>query len=106
SPPVTGHLPATAATLAVVREALSQVPRSGTAAGAFKGFPFDRIAVAGKTGTAESAGHRDTSWFASFAPDPGYTVVVVLSEGGKGAEGAAPAAREIWEGIDALRGRR
>ncbi|TMR15701.1 penicillin-binding protein 2 [Nonomuraea zeae] len=106
TPPVAGRLPASAGTLRFMRQALSQVPRSGTAEGAFKGFPFDKIAVAGKTGTAESFGRRDTSWFASFAPDPAYTVVVVLSEGGRGAEGAAPAARAIWEGILGLRERR
>ena len=106
TPPVAGRLPATAETLRFIRQALAQVPRSGTAEGAFKGFPFGKIAVAGKTGTAESFGHRDTSWFASFAPDPAYTVVVVLSEGGRGAEGAAPAARDIWEGILGLRERR
>lgn len=105
-PPVAGRLPASPATLDFIRRALSEVPRSGTAAGAFEGFPFDEIAVAGKTGTAESFGRRDTSWFASFAPDPAYTVVVVLSEGGLGAEGAAPAARDIWEGILGLRERR
>ena len=106
TPPVAGLLPASAETLRFIRQALSQVPRSGTAEGAFKDFPFDQIAVAGKTGTAESFGRRDTSWFASFAPDPAYTVVVVLSEGGRGAEGAAPAARAIWEGILGLRERR
>ncbi|UBU10089.1 penicillin-binding protein 2 [Nonomuraea gerenzanensis] len=106
TPPVAGRLPATAATLRFIRQALAQVPRSGTASGAFEGFPFGKIAVAGKTGTAESFGHRDTSWFASFAPDPAYTVVVVLPEGGRGGEGAAPAAREIWEGILGLRERR
>ncbi|MFG1708956.1 penicillin-binding protein 2 [Nonomuraea sp. M3C6] len=106
TPPVAGKLPASAETLRFMRQALSQVPRSGTAEEAFKKFPFDEIAVAGKTGTAESFGRRDTSWFASFAPDPAYTVVVVLSEGGRGAEGAAPAARDIWEGILALRERR
>ncbi|MCK2216804.1 penicillin-binding protein 2 [Actinomadura sp. ATCC 31491] len=106
TPPVTGRLPASAATLAFIRDALAQVPRTGTAAGAFRGFPFGRIAVAGKTGTAEAFGRRDTSWFASFAPDPAYTVVVVLSEGGLGAEGAAPAARAVWEGVLALRGAR
>ncbi|TYB64013.1 penicillin-binding protein 2 [Nonomuraea sp. PA05] len=106
TPPAAGRLPATAATLRFIRQALTQVPRTGTAGGAFKGFPFGKIAVAGKTGTAESFGRRDTSWFASFAPDPAYTVVVVLSEGGRGAEGAAPAARAIWEGILGLRERR
>ncbi|NUT45491.1 MAG: penicillin-binding protein 2 [Thermoactinospora sp.] len=99
TPPVTGRLPASASTLAFIRAALADVPRTGTASGAFAGFPFDRAAVAGKTGTAEAYGRQDTSWFASFAPDPGYTVVVVVSEGGRGAEVAAPAAREIWEGI-------
>ncbi|MEV4073722.1 penicillin-binding transpeptidase domain-containing protein [Nonomuraea fuscirosea] len=106
TPPVAGRLPASPETLRFIRQALAQVPREGTAAGAFKGFPFGKIAVAGKTGTAESFGHRDTSWFASFAPDPAYTVVVVLSQGGRGAEGAAPAAREVWEGILGLRERR
>ncbi|MFD0472668.1 penicillin-binding transpeptidase domain-containing protein [Nonomuraea thailandensis] len=106
TPPVSGRLPASAGTLRFIRQALAQVPRSGTAAGAFEGFPFGQAAVAGKTGTAESFGRRDTSWFASFAPDPAYTVVVVLSEGGRGAEGAAPAARAIWEGILGLRERR
>ncbi|HEX4812734.1 MAG TPA: penicillin-binding protein 2 [Nonomuraea sp.] len=102
TPPVAGRLPASAETLRFIRAALGEVPRKGTAEGAFEGFPFDEVAVAGKTGTAESFGRRDTSWFASFAPDPAYTVVVVLSEGGRGAEGAAPAARDIWEGIIGL----
>ncbi|TMR93423.1 penicillin-binding protein 2 [Nonomuraea basaltis] len=106
TPPVAGKLPASAETLRFMRAALSQVPRKGTAEEAFDGFPFGKIAVAGKTGTAESFGRRDTSWFASFAPDPAYTVVVVLSEGGRGGEGAAPAARDIWEGILGLTERR
>ncbi|MBF8190294.1 penicillin-binding protein 2 [Nonomuraea sp. K274] len=106
TPPVTGRLPASAETLRFIRQALSEVPRKGTAEAAFEDFPFGEIAVAGKTGTAESFGHRDTSWFASFAPDPAYTVVVMLSEGGRGAEGAAPAARDIWEGVLGLRERR
>ncbi|NRQ36241.1 penicillin-binding protein 2 [Nonomuraea sp. NN258] len=106
TPPVAGKLPASAETLRFMRAALAGVPRSGTAEEAFEKFPFDKIAVAGKTGTAESFGHRDTSWFASFAPDPAYTVVVVLSEGGRGGEVAAPAARVVWEGILGLRERR
>jgi penicillin-binding protein 2 len=99
APPVEGRLPASAGTLEFIRAALTQVTRHGTAAEPFKGFPFKKAAVAGKTGTAESFGRQDTSWFASFAPDPAYVVVVVVSEGGRGAEDAAPAAREIWEGI-------
>ena len=34
----------------------------------FRGFPLDRIPVAGKTGSAQVEGHNSTSWFASFAP--------------------------------------
>lgn len=103
TPPVVGRLPSSPATLAFIRGALTDVPKRGTASAAFEGFPLDRVAVAGKTGTAEVYGKRDTSWFASFAPDPGYTVVVVISQGGRGAEAATPAAREIWDGILALK---
>ena len=73
----------------------------GTAAGAFQGFPFDKVNVGGKTGTAEVYGKEDTSWFASFAPaeNPRFVVVVMVSQGGMGAETAAPAARRIYEGI-------
>ncbi|WP_055477878.1 penicillin-binding protein 2 [Sphaerimonospora mesophila] len=100
-PPVVGKVAVSRKTLSYIRDALADVPREGTAAGAFAGFPFDRLAVAGKTGTAEAYGRQDTSWFASFAPAerPKYVVVVVVSQGGTGGSTAAPAAREIWEGI-------
>ncbi|GAA3138460.1 penicillin-binding protein 2 [Planomonospora alba] len=108
TPPATGRLPVSGRTLSAIREALADVPRSGTAAAAFAGFPFDELPVAGKTGTAEAYGEKDTSWFASFAPadEPRFAVVVVVSEGGSGGEAAAPAAREIWSGIYGLEGRR
>ncbi|MGW0478265.1 penicillin-binding protein 2 [Nonomuraea sp. NPDC003214] len=96
-PPVEGRLPLDRATLAYLRDALAGVPRSGTAAAAFAGFPLDRRPIAGKTGTAEVFGRQDTSWFASF--DRRYAVVVMVSQGGNGGETAAPAAREIWSGI-------
>ncbi|OPG14794.1 penicillin-binding protein 2 [Microbispora sp. GKU 823] len=90
TPPVTGRLPVPDRTLAYIRQALADVPRSGTAAPAFAGFPLDKVPVAGKTGTAEAYGAADTSWFASFAPadHPRLAVVVVVSEGGTGAEAA------------------
>ncbi|GAA4206607.1 penicillin-binding protein 2 [Microbispora amethystogenes] len=104
APPVVGKIDVSRRTLRFIRDALAGVPREGTAAGAFAGFPLKRFPVAGKTGTAEAYGRQDTSWFASFAPakDPKYVVVVVVSQGGTGGTTAAPAAREIWEGIDAL----
>ena len=105
-PRVTGHLPVSRKVLAEIRSGLAQVPRSGTAAGAFAGFPLDKLPVAGKTGTAEAYGKEDTSWFASYAPanKPRYAVVVVVSQGGTGAGTAAPAVREIWSGLYGLGG--
>ncbi|WP_246519398.1 penicillin-binding protein 2 [Thermocatellispora tengchongensis] len=107
TPPVAGRLPVPDGTLAYMRRALAEVPRTGTAAAAFSGFPFGKLAVAGKTGTAEAYGEEDTSWFASFAParDPEYVVVAVISQGGSGGEAAAPAVREIWSGMYGLEGR-
>jgi penicillin-binding protein 2 len=62
---------------------------------------MDKVRIGGKTGTAEVWGKQDTSWFASFAPtkNPQYVVVVMVSQGGMGAQTAAPAVREIYEGI-------
>ncbi|MDA0638650.1 penicillin-binding protein 2 [Nonomuraea sp. MCN248] len=99
--PVVGELPVTDKERRYIKNALSQVPSDGTAAGAFAGFPMDRWPVGGKTGTAEVWGKKDTSWFASFAPtrNPRFVVVVMVSQGGFGASAAAPAAREIYEGI-------
>jgi penicillin-binding protein 2 len=100
-----GTLPIDPKILAYMRSALADVPKSGTAAGAFTGFPFDKLAVAGKTGTAEVFGKKDTSWFASYAPakNPRYVVVAMVTQAGTGATTAAPAVREIWEGMYGLR---
>ncbi|MEV0237145.1 penicillin-binding protein 2 [Nonomuraea sp. NPDC050786] len=108
TPPVAGRLPVPARTLSYIRSALAEVPKSGTAAAAFSGFPLGKLPVAGKTGTAEAYGAEDTSWFASFAPadDPRYVVVAVISQGGSGGDAAAPAVREIWAGMYGLEGRK
>ncbi|MCT9930997.1 penicillin-binding protein 2 [Planotetraspora sp. A-T 1434] len=99
--PVVRHLPISDETRDYIRKALSEVPSDGTAAGAFRGFPMDQVKIGGKTGTAEVWGKADTSWFASFAPadNPRFVAVVLVSQGGFGAETAAPAVRRIWEGI-------
>ncbi len=104
TPPVVGRVPIDKKARDYIRAALSQVPSDGTAAGAFQGFPMDKVRVGGKTGTAEVYGKDDTSWFASFAPaeNPRFVVVVMVSQGGQGAQTAAPAAREIYEGIFGL----
>jgi penicillin-binding protein 2 len=107
-PPVLWHVPASARTLAYIRDALAGVVTSGTAAGAFGGFPLNKVCVAGKTGTAQSFGNNATSVFASFAPcdHPKYVVLVMLPGAGYGASGAAPAVRQIWDGIFGLEGKK
>ncbi len=106
TPPVAGHLPATAATLAYIRSALQGVINQGTAAGAFGGFPLGQVCVAGKTGTAQVEGRLATSNFASFAPcnNPQYVVVMMIPNSGFGADVSAPAIRQIWDSIYGLEG--
>jgi penicillin-binding protein 2 len=77
----------------------------GTATSVFNEFPIE---IAGKTGTAERAGHPyNMSWFISLAPypNPNVVTVVTIEEGGFGAESAAPANKEILEAYfhDALK---
>jgi penicillin-binding protein 2 len=105
-PPVARHLPVAANTLAYIRSALQGVVTQGTAAGAFAGFPLNQVCVAGKTGTAQIEGGVATSVFASFAPcsHPKLVVVVMLPDSGYGADAAAPAVRQIWDGIFGLEG--
>jgi penicillin-binding protein 2 len=93
-------------TLAYIRNALAAVPTEGTARGAFLSYPYGRVPIAGKTGTAEVQGKHDTSWFASFGPvgDPRYAVVVMVEQAGTGGSVAAPAVRQIWDGIYGLEG--
>lgn len=114
-PVVTGRLPVPGDVLAYIRSALAGVPdRDGTAACAFgmapmcgPPFPLGVLPIAGKTGTSEVGNKQDTSWFASFAPasNPKYAVVVMVSQGGQGGKVAAPATREIYDGIYGLEGR-
>ncbi len=106
SPPVIRRLPVASSTLAYIRNALDGVITQGTAAGAFAGFPLNKVCVAGKTGTAQVQGQHSTSVFASFAPcqHPKFVVVVFLPNSGYGASAAAPAVRQIWDGIYGLEG--
>jgi penicillin-binding protein 2 len=108
NPPVVRKLPVASGTLAYMRSALAGVITQGTAAGAFSGFPLNKVCVAGKTGTAEIEGKNATSVFASFAPcnNPQYVVIVMLPNSGYGADAAAPAVREIWDGIYGLEGQK
>jgi penicillin-binding protein 2 len=106
NPPVIRRLPVSSYTLAYIRSALAGVVTQGTAAGAFGGFPLNKVCVAGKTGTAQIMGRKATSVFASFAPcqNPKLVVVVMLPDSGFAADAAAPAVRNIWDGIFGLEG--
>ncbi len=99
-------LPVDKKTIEYIRDALAGVTTEGTAAGAFGGFPMDKVHVAGKTGTAEAYGYDDTAWFASFAPakDAKYAVVVMVTDAGTGGAYAAPAVRKIYEAIYGFNG--
>lgn len=93
-------LPVSEGNLNEIRRALLAVTQGGlgTARGAFAG---SRVAVAGKTGTAESGVEAPHAWFACYAPanQPRYVVVVMLENGGFGNEQAAPVARKVIDGL-------
>ena len=99
-----GKLPVSATTLTSIRQALARVTAdsAGTAYNAFRGA---KVAIAGKTGTAEVLKTGEPhSWFAAYAPanNPKIAVVVIAEHGGEGSTTAAPIVREIVEGYFAL----
>ncbi|NLE40035.1 MAG: hypothetical protein GX621_18620 [Pirellulaceae bacterium] len=58
----------------------------------------EQVAIAGKTGTAQTGGDRsDHAWFAGYLPadKPKYAVVVVLEHAGGGGEVAGPVVRRL-----------
>lgn len=95
------------ANIDTVRRGLEGVATTGTARGAFAGYPFGSVSIASKTGTSEIKTvppKQPYAWFAAYAPakSPQYVVAVMLEEGGHGGETAAPIARRIIEGIFGL----
>ena len=101
-------LPVSAATLALIRDALADVVEEGTATSAQLG----PIRVAGKTGTAQvfkkSVGvdadkqpkdERDHAWFIGYAPaeNPEIAFAIVIEHGGHGGTTAAPVGRKVLE---------
>ena len=104
-------LPVDPAHIEFVREAMSAVTTSGTAA-RYGDLGLGDIRMAGKTGTAQAYSYgagrgahgavgewklRDHAWFIAFAPydNPRYALSVLVEHGGFGAGAAAPRAREI-----------
>jgi penicillin-binding protein 2 len=97
--------------IAVVKQAMVDVNRTGTGARAFAGAPYTS---AGKTGTAQVIGikqgekyveakvqerHRDHSLFIAYAPAeaPKIALAVIVENGGFGARAAAPIARQVFD---------
>ncbi|MFM7160882.1 MAG: penicillin-binding transpeptidase domain-containing protein [Planctomycetaceae bacterium] len=94
----------TAGTLQLVRKGLWDVVASPAGTG-HKSVYWSQVAIAGKTGTAESGGGRpDHAWFAGYAPAnrPRVAFVVVLEHAGTGGTAAGPVARGLVEALAEL----
>ncbi|HEX9774715.1 MAG TPA: penicillin-binding protein 2 [Actinomycetota bacterium] len=94
-----GRIKADASAVSYVNRALGAVAERGTGLYPYRGWPFSRIPVAAKTGSAEIVGRQPFSWFASYAPlnRPKYAVVAMVEEGGFGSQVAGPVVRRIMD---------
>lgn len=103
--PSTFSRPISAATATQMTEMMTNVVANGTGTPA----QIPGVAVAGKTGTAQSGqeGVAPSAWFTSFAPadDPQVAVAVVVEEGGDlgneatGSRVAAPVAAAVMRAV-------
>ncbi|HEV8065585.1 MAG TPA: penicillin-binding transpeptidase domain-containing protein, partial [Acidimicrobiales bacterium] len=114
TPKVEGHVPLPSATYNAIFSGLTGVITSsganggvqGTAYPAFVGYPYDRLPLFGKTGTATvspNANVQPTAWFVACGPatgdtaDPKFCAAVVIPYGGYGADAAAPVVRQVFQ---------
>jgi penicillin-binding protein 2 len=90
--PESKSLPFSSHTLRVVQEGMRNAVLEGSSQ-ILRDLP---IAVAGKTGTAETGGEDTHAWFAGFAPyeNPELVIVVMMEDGGRATE-AVYVARDI-----------
>jgi penicillin-binding protein 2 len=111
---VRDHLPLSKSQLDYIRNAMYGVTTSpvGTATQAFVGFPMGKVAVGGKTGSAELGLNRSytSAWFASFAglagQKPRFVTVIMVDKGGIGGVVAAPAVRQVWDTVFGVEGKK
>lgn len=96
SPDKVGTIPVSKATLDAIHKALRLVMTSnGTGGAIFSNYP---IAMAGKSGTAETNG-LDNGWFVAYGPydKPEIVVLSMFEHSGFGSESAAPVVKEIMD---------
>jgi penicillin-binding protein 2 len=99
------HLGLKKETLQILKKGMRLAVKEGT--GKLCEIPF--VEISGKTGTADDPPKsKPHAWFVGFAPseNPLYCVVVMIEEGGKGGEVAAPIAKEIFEKIFEIKGKK
>ncbi len=98
TPPVRCEPVCSAATARRVRAMMRDAVVNGTGRAA----NVPGLAVAGKTGTAQTPRGEDHSWFVCLAPTdaPRIVVAVVIEHGGSGSQAAAPAAAAILRAAD------
>ncbi len=98
-PPAARHIQIASQNLDAIRLGLHEAASQpgGTSADVFANWPQARYPVYGKTGTAQHANAADQAWYVCYVPDPvkPILVVVTVEQGGFGAIGAAPVARQI-----------
>jgi penicillin-binding protein 2 len=98
-PPAARHVQIAAQNLDAIRLGLHEAASEagGTSADVFANWPQSRYPVYGKTGTAQHLNEPDQAWYVCYVPDPvkPILVVVTVEQGGFGAIGAAPVARQI-----------
>ena len=82
--------------LKVIKKGMRQTVLDGSA----RLLSVLKVPVAGKTGTAQVAGQKNSNaWFVGFAPDddPKIVLVILIENAGEGSQVAVPAAKEVLE---------
>ncbi|MBR7826299.1 penicillin-binding protein 2 [Actinospica sp. MGRD01-02] len=105
-PKVVAHVPIDSATRSFLMNALEGVAQAGTASGVYGAWPQNTIPVGAKTGTADVYGQNPTSVFASVVPanHPQYAIVMMVPQGGQGAQISGPAVEKIEEAMYGVQG--
>lgn len=103
APEVQGQLPVSQENLGIIQQAMVNVVRISTAT-AYRKFLGLSTSVAGKTGTATTAGVGDNphAWFVGYTYEeredkPDIAIAVVLDYAGEGSDFAAPVFRRMVE---------